>query len=54
MSVSDNEHPRRCQVIYVDDEEWDFIQELLAEPARDLPRLRELFNAPRLFNQEDQ
>jgi len=39
--------------IYVDDEEWEFIQELLAEPPKDLPKLRELFAKPSVFTQED-
>jgi uncharacterized protein (DUF1778 family) len=54
MSDAEDFAKLKPHIIFVDDETWDALQKMLAGPARDLPKLRELFERPSIFNQEDQ
>lgn len=38
-------------IILVSDEQWNWIQQMLAAPPRDVPKLRELFAKPTVFRE---
>lgn len=39
-------------IIRVDDETWEWLQEFLERPERDLPRLREFLRQPSVFEED--
>lgn len=41
-------------VWYVDEETWDWLQALLAEEPKEIPKLKELLTKPTIFDKENE